>query len=139
VSEHSPHTPDEVGTRVPGIAPWLSVPDGLAAIAFYTAAFGARERYRLPDGDRVAVAHLAVGEADFWLQEEPDVRPDPAGTPVRMILSVEDPQAVFGQAIGAGASEVYPVGEGHGWLIGRLVDPFGLHWEVGRPLDGTGG
>jgi PhnB protein len=51
-----------------------------------------------------------------------------------MILTVADPDAVFMRAITAGASEIFPVGEGHGWRLGRLVDPFGLHWEIGRPL-----
>jgi PhnB protein len=51
-----------------------------------------------------------------------------------MILTVPDPDAVFAAALKAGASEVYPVTEGHGWRIGRVVDPFGHHWEIGRPL-----
>ena len=51
-----------------------------------------------------------------------------------MILTVANPDAVFAQALAAGASEVFPVGEGHGWRLGRLVDPFGLHWEIGHQL-----
>jgi PhnB protein len=51
-----------------------------------------------------------------------------------MILTVADPDAVFGRSLRAGATEVFPVGEGHGWRLGRLVDPFGLHWEIGHPL-----
>jgi len=34
----------------------------------------------------------------------------------------------------AGAKEVFPIGEDHGWKLGRLVDPFGLHWEIGHPV-----
>ena len=52
-----------------------------------------------------------------------------------MILTVPDPDAAFDRAVAAGAQEVFPVGEGHGWRLGRLVDPFGHHWEIGRPLD----
>jgi PhnB protein len=52
-----------------------------------------------------------------------------------MILTVADPDAVFAQAVKAGASVVFPVGEEHGWRLGRVVDPFGLHWEIGRPLN----
>jgi PhnB protein len=52
-----------------------------------------------------------------------------------MILTVADPDAVFGQARAAGAAEVFPVGEENGWRLGRVVDPFGHHWEIGRPLD----
>jgi len=56
------------------------------------------------------------------------------GGTVRMILTVDDPDGVFARALAAGAREVFPVGEGHGWRLGRLVDPFGLHWEVGKML-----
>lgn len=51
-----------------------------------------------------------------------------------MILTVADPDAVFAQALKAGASQIFPVGEEHGWRLGRVVDPFGHHWEIGRPL-----
>jgi PhnB protein len=51
-----------------------------------------------------------------------------------MLLVVEDPDAVAARAIGAGAREVSPVGEEHGWRIGRIVDPAGHEWEIGRPL-----
>jgi PhnB protein len=51
-----------------------------------------------------------------------------------MILTVADPDTVFAQALVAGASEVFPVGEEHNWRLGRLADPFGLHWEIGHPL-----
>ncbi|HXB08650.1 MAG TPA: VOC family protein [Puia sp.] len=61
--------------------------------------------------------------------------PELGGGTVRMILTVDDPDAVFARALAAGGVEVFPVGEGHGWRLGRLVDPFGLHWEVGKMLD----
>ena len=51
-----------------------------------------------------------------------------------MILTVENPDIFFSQAIQAGATEVFPLGEGHGWRLGRLTDPFGLHWEIGHQL-----
>jgi len=54
---------------------------------------------------------------------------------IRMILTVPDPDAFFARALAAGAVEVFPVGEGHGWRLGRLIDPFGLHWEIGHPLE----
>jgi PhnB protein len=54
-----------------------------------------------------------------------------------MILTVEDPVAVHSEALRAGATELSPVSEGHGWLVGRLRDPFGHQWEVGRPLQGS--
>jgi PhnB protein len=115
------------------IAPWISVPDGQRAIDYYKAAFGAVERYRAEDeAGSVQVAHLRVGEADFWVQQDAGARG--ADGPIRMILTVDDPDAVYAQAIAAGATEIAAVYEGHGWRIGRLADPFGHHWEVGRPL-----
>jgi PhnB protein len=117
------------------IAPWIAVGNAQRALDFYTAAFGAVERERLEgdDGD-VVVAELAIGEATFWIQDEPGSSPPPGGGPVRMILTVDDPRSVYAQALAAGATEIGPVEEGHGWLIGRLADPFGHHWEVGRRL-----
>jgi PhnB protein len=117
------------------IAPWLSVGDGPGAVDYYKAAFGAVERYRLEDDTgRVVVAQLAIGPADFWLQEDPDSVPGEGRGPIRMILTVEDPDSVFRQAVAAGATEIAPVSEDHGWRVGRLADPFGHHWEVGTPL-----
>jgi PhnB protein len=51
-----------------------------------------------------------------------------------MILIVENPDAIFKQAIEAGATEVSPVGEDHGWRLGRLSDPFCIDWEIRRLL-----
>jgi PhnB protein len=94
------------------------------------------ERYRLEDEKgAVIVAQLAIGEAVFWLQEDPDSSPQSQDRlSVRMILTVADPDAVFEQAIAAGAAEVYTVSEEHGWRMGRVADPFGYHWEIGKPL-----
>jgi len=122
------------------IAPWLSVSDAPSAVDYYKAAFGAVERYRLEDDThRVVVAQLAIDRADFWLQEDPDSSPGAGGGPIRMILTVDDPESVFRQAVAAGATAVAPVSDGHGWRIGRLADPFGHHWEVGKPLTGPPG
>ena len=120
------------------VAPWLSVREGLKALDFYKSAFGAIEVYRLDVPDTL-VARLSVNGAEFWLSE---VTPEPGdlisgvlgGGSVRMILTVPDPDAVFAQAVAAGATVVFPVGEEHGWRLGRVVDPFGLNWEIGRPV-----
>jgi len=56
-----------------------------------------------------------------------------------MILTVHDPESVFSQAVRAGATQITPVADGHGWRIGRLADPFGHQWEVGKPLPGAPG
>lgn len=52
----------------------------------------------------------------------------------KILLRTEDPEAVQARAIAAGATEVYPVRQAHGWLLGHVVDPYGHHWEIGRPL-----
>src|SRR5580704_7783732 len=121
------------------IAPWLSVRGSTGAVAFYKSAFGATETYLLDGGDKGVIARLSVGGAEFWLAEESPAHgnssPESAvGVCVRMILTVADPDSVFAQAVKAGAVEVYPVTEGHGWRVGRVVDPFGHHWEIGRPV-----
>jgi PhnB protein len=118
------------------IAPWLSVRHATEALAFYKSAFGAAERYRLDDDSgKPVVAQMTIGEAGFWLQEDADSSPDRLDRlPVRMILTVGDPDSLFERAIGAGATEISPVSEDHGWRIGRIADPFGHHWEIGRPV-----
>jgi PhnB protein len=119
------------------IAPWLAVADATRAVEFYAAAFGADVLERLTgDGGRVEVAELAVGGARFWVQRDGESSPEALGgrSPVRMILVVGDPDALFARALAAGATAVAPVGEGHGWRTGRIVDPSGHHWEIGRRL-----
>jgi PhnB protein len=130
---------DATGTQLTAakIAPWLSVADATKAVEYYKAAFGAVELERLEDeAESVVVAQLSIGGADFWVQQDGETDPHALGdrSPVRMILTVEDPDAVFAQAVGAGAREVAPITEGHGWRIGRVADPSGHHWEIGKPL-----
>ena len=113
----------------------LSVRDWPRAMEFYKTAFGAVELYRVDGG---GVGQLAVHGAEFWVAEESpqhlNFSPESlGGCSVRMLLLVEDPQAVQAQAVKAGATEVVPVAEAHGWRLGRVLDPFGHHWEIGRP------
>lgn len=115
----------------------LSVRDWARAIDFYKAAFGATELFRVDGG---GVAQLAVDGAEFWVAEEssPHLNFSPetlGGCSVRMLLTVDDPAAVCAQAVAAGATQVVPVADDHGWRIGRIVDPFGHHWEIARPLE----
>jgi PhnB protein len=51
-----------------------------------------------------------------------------------MVMIVDDPDAAFAKAVAGGATVVWPVGNQHGWRVGRVVDPFGHHWEFGKPL-----
>ena len=114
---------------------------GRAAVEFYKAAFGAVEDYRVggTDDDDDVVAQLSVGDASFWVADESpphrNFSPESlGGATVRMLLIVEDPASMVERAIAAGATEIYPVAEEHGWRLGRIEDPFGHHWEIGKPL-----
>jgi PhnB protein len=127
-------------TSKASIAPILSVRNGAAAVEFYKKAFGAAELFRVEAPDGAVVAQLAVGGAEFWLGDESpehqNFSPDMlGGGTVRMSLVVEDPDALFDQAVKAGARVVSPMkDERYGWRIGRIGDPFGHHWEIGKPL-----
>jgi PhnB protein len=123
------------------ILPQLSVRRGRAAIEFYKSAFGAVEDYRVggTDDHEAVVAQLSVAGASFWVADESprhqNFSPESlGGATTRMLLIVEDPAATVRRAVAAGAREVRPVTEEHRWLLGRIEDPFGHHWEIGRPL-----
>jgi PhnB protein len=130
--------------RTPGpkttIAPMLSVRNGAKAIEFYKAAFEAGELFRLDDETGAVVARLSVGAAEFWLADESpehqNFSPESlGGGSVRMVMIVEDPDAAFERAVAAGATVVQPVADQpYGWRVGRVVDPFGHHWEICKPL-----
>ena len=125
--------------RKTAIAPMLSVRNGKRAIEFYKAAFGAGELYRVESESGEVVAQLSVGDAEFWLADESpehfNFSPESlGGGTVRIVMIVEDPDAAFERAVAAGATMVWPVDNQYGWRIGRIVDPFGHHWEIGKPL-----
>ena len=84
------------------------------------------------------MATLGIGTMEFWIADESPAHENPSpetlgGASARMLLVVADPDAAFAQALAAGATEIWPVEEQHGWRTGRLRDPFGHHWEVTRP------
>jgi PhnB protein len=119
------------------IAPWLTVTSSKKALGFYKTAFQAVELYRLEGEGEDLVVRLSVGGSEFWVSNgSPENKDDasPGEGNIRLILTVPDPDSVFSQALKAGATQVFAVGEDHGWRMGRLVDPFGIHWEIGRPL-----
>ena len=121
------------------IAPMLSVRNGARAVEFYKSAFGAIEVFRVEDPSGAVVSRLSVEGAEFWVADESpehgNFSPESlSGGTVRMILTVPDPGAMFARAVAAGAREVTPVEDAYGWRVGRVVDPFGHHWEIGHPL-----
>src|SRR5438132_8894501 len=117
------------GTSVTcSVAPMLSVRHGARAVEFYKAAFGAVEVYRVESPDGAVVSKLSVDGAEFWVADESpkhqNFSPESlGGGSVRMILTVADPDAVFAQALAAGARQVVAVEENYGWRLGRIVDP----------------
>lgn len=122
------------------VVPMLSVRHGAQAIEFYKAAFGAEELLRIEDPGGAVVARLAIGESEFWLADESpehlNFSPETlAGSTVRMVMTAENPDEAFRQAVEAGATVVSPVeDQPYGWRVGRVVDPYGHHWEIGKPL-----
>jgi PhnB protein len=134
--ENGPRTSIDVS-----IAPMLSVRRGARAVEFYKTAFGATEVFRIESPDGAVVARLSIDGAEFWVSDESpenlNFSPESiGGSSARMVLTVADPDAVFASAMAAGAKEVVPVGEMNGWRLGRVLDPFGHHWEIGHELPG---
>jgi len=122
------------------LSPLLSVRRGASAIDFYMRALGAEELFRVADDNGAIVARMSVDGAEFWLADESpehsNYSPESlGGGSVRMILIVGDPDAAFERAVAAGAAVVWPVADQpYGWRVGRVVDPFGHHCEIGKPL-----
>jgi PhnB protein len=121
--------------------PFLAVRDVPGAVDFYVRAFDAveeGERLIAPDGRQVGVLQIA-GHHLGVATEAPELgtpSPETVGaTTVRISLHVDDPDAAYAQAIAAGATEMFPVADQpYGMRQGRVVDPFGHHWLIGRQL-----
>jgi PhnB protein len=125
------------GVKV-SLAPMLSVRGGAKALEFYQAALGARVVFRLDSESGDVVARLAMDEAEFWVADESpehgNFSPETVGgATARMVLVVEHPDVLFARAVAAGARVVHPGEEQpYGWRVGRVADPIGHHWEIGR-------
>lgn len=120
------------------IQPELWVARPATAVAFYRAAFGCTVLMQVGDGEDI-VAQLAVGDAVFWVGASGDdmQRLDPLagkGRTGRTLLVVDDPDAMHARAVTAGATETSPVTDEHGWRVGRILDPHGHEWEIGRQI-----
>lgn len=127
------------------ITPVLTVGDALLAVTFYERAFDAAEIYRNAYPDGRIVVELAIGDARFRVADEApeagNLSPQTLnGTAVRINLLVADPDGLAAQAIANGAVEIAPIADqSYGLRQGRLADPFGHHWLIGRPLMGASG
>src|ERR1700683_2260602 len=120
-----------------GIQPELWIDRAAAAVAFYEAAFCARVLHQGGESDQV-VAQLSIGDAAFWVSsggaDGPRFSPGAiGGTTSRTLLLVEDPDAMFSQAVRAVALPASEVADEHGGRLRRIFDPFGHEWEIGRP------
>jgi len=126
----------------PRVIPYLSVEGAAAAIEFYTRVFDATERLRMDaPGDKIGHAELEFGDSVLMLA---DVFPEmggqtPAsigGTPVTIMLYVEDVDATFRRALDAGATSERPVEDQfYGDRAGQFVDPFGHKWFVATHVE----
>jgi PhnB protein len=120
--------------------PMLTVKNAAQAIAFYEKAFGAREVSRLATPTGQIVAEMSFdGHAFFVVDANPpayNVSPKSVGgTTVRISLIVDDPDALAARAVAAGATEVFPMqDQSYGMRQGRVEDPYGHHWLIGKPL-----
>ncbi len=115
---------------------WVERPS--AALEFYRRAFGARVVHLVGDGDDI-VAQLAIGGSYFWVSsaEPGSGRFSPEairGATGRTLLVVDDPEAVLTSAREAGAVVKAEVSDEYGWRLGRIIDPFGHEWEIGKPV-----
>ena len=121
----------------------LSVRHGKRAIDFYRDAFGAEELYRVESEDGGVVARLSLGSNEFWIADESpqhaNFSPESlGGGSARMLVTVTNPDAFFERAVAKGARVVCPIADQpYGWRVGRVRDPFGHDWEIGRPLAGS--
>ena len=123
------------------VTPYLVVDDAKAAIDFYKRAFGAQEKFRMEMGDRIGHAEILIGDSHVMLADEfPEMghRGPKAlgGTPVSLMIYVEDVDKIFPQALAAGAKEQRPlVDHFYGDRSGTLLDPFGHQWTFSTHIE----
>ncbi|MGH9905196.1 MAG: VOC family protein [Pyrinomonadaceae bacterium] len=118
------------------VTPYLSVKGGAEAIEYYKKAFGATELFRMEHEGKVGHAEIKIGDSPIMLADEyPDmgfVSPKTlGGSPVGIMIYVEDVDTIFKQAIAAGGTEKKAVQDQfYGDRSGTLTDPFGHVWTV---------
>ena len=121
--------------------PMLTVKDAASAADFYRRALGAEEVSRIAAPTGQLVIELALnGHRFFAVDENPsafNVSPGSVGgTTVRLSLTVDDPDALEAQFVAAGGRVIFPVGDQpYGMRQGRVADPEGHHWLLGRRLE----
>ncbi len=123
------------------VQPYLIVKNAAAAIDFYIKAFGAKERLRMTDkNNRVGHAEIEIGDSCVMMADEhPEIGAySPAhygGSPVSLMVYVTDCDAVYAQALKAGAkSEREPKDQFYGDRSAGVIDPFGFKWYIGTHI-----
>ncbi len=126
----------------PRVTPYLSIEGAADALAFYADIFGATERMRLAaPGGKIGHAEIEIGKSMIMLSDtSPDMgAPSPqalGGSPVFLMVYVEDVDDVFARAIKAGATELQPVQDQfYGDRSGQFRDPFGHCWNVASHVE----
>jgi PhnB protein len=126
----------------PRVTPYLIVDGASEAIDFYTSVLGATERMRMDaPGGRIGHAELEVGDSVVMLADEnPEMNARGprafGGSPVSLMVYVEDVDGVFGRALEAGAKELRPVeNQFYGDRLGAFEDPFGHEWNVASHVE----
>src|SRR5262245_24232194 len=120
------------------ITPYLCAKNAADAIEFYKRAFGAVETYRIPDVDgKVSHAEITIGDALIMISDEyPEINVfspvSIGGSPVMIVLDVPDVDALFNQAVAAGATVDRPVMDRFDGALrnGKLSDPYGHRWML---------
>ncbi len=126
----------------PPLSPYLTVVDAVKAVAFYQQAFGAEERYRLVDKKTGQISHaelLIQGSLIMLSEENPAWNKSPqtlGGTPFKLCLMVDDPDASIEKAVQAGATVIMPAQDQfYGFRCGSIRDPFGHEWMLQREIE----
>jgi PhnB protein len=123
------------------VTPYLVLNDAKAAIEFYKRAFGAQELLRMPVGDRIGHAELQIGNSRIMLADEnPKMGTYSAkhynGSPVSLVLYVEDVDSAAKNVVSAGAEIERPVqNQFYGDRSGTFLDPFGYRWTVSTHVE----
>lgn len=119
------------------VTPYLIVRGGSDAIEFYKRAFGATELFRFPAPDgKVGHAEIKIGDSPIMLADEYPTMgyhspQSIGGSPVSLMIYVEDVDTVFGRAVETGATVKEAVQDKfYGDRIGSVVDPFGHVWHI---------
>jgi PhnB protein len=124
------------------VTPYLIINGAADAIEFYKKAFGATELFRMPGpGGKIGHAEIKIGDSPIMMSDEwPEMKylgpKSLGGSPVSILLYVDDVDTVFNRAIAAGAKEDKPLeNKFYGDRAGSLTDPFGHIWHVSTHVE----